>query len=320
MYDIIQQPLIKTLNANTEGRDFVVGDIHGCYDELMILLRAIKFNPLYDRVICTGDLIDRGTKSKECVELLQEPWFFSVFGNHEEIFRQREDGFVSSDKTKNDLISEEEFKSILPCSQLIRKMPLIYQVKHMLHGAYYVVHAEILGEALIETGVVKINSNYTDEAKSLNKKMIKTDLSIYYDIFFGLLSNQSVRISPNKMESLIWARRYISNYYNEVNTAVANREILSYNPHFENKTKIFCGHNIVPCPIKIGQQYYLDTGASLGYSTPKTRDNFFKSFQKGYFSLSIVDVGDGLCYSCLTSPEVRGKILINKKPLFSVDF
>ena len=33
---------------------------------------------------------------------------------------------------------------------------------------------------------------------------------------------------------------------------------------FHQETKIFCGHNVVPFPMKIGQQYYIDTGAALG--------------------------------------------------------
>ena len=33
MYD--DAVFIKTIDANFEGRDFVVGDIHGCYYQLM---------------------------------------------------------------------------------------------------------------------------------------------------------------------------------------------------------------------------------------------------------------------------------------------
>lgn len=36
-----------------------------------------------------GDLIDRGSQSEECLELLNKPWFFSVIGNHEYIFLEQ---------------------------------------------------------------------------------------------------------------------------------------------------------------------------------------------------------------------------------------
>ena len=71
------------LNENTRGTDWVVGDIHGEYDKLMNKLDSVGFNYDCDRLICTGDLADRGPKSKEVTDLLDEGWFFSVAGNHE---------------------------------------------------------------------------------------------------------------------------------------------------------------------------------------------------------------------------------------------
>ena len=75
---------IRVLDENTKGVDYFVGDIHGCYDILMDTLYEVKFCPQKDRLICTGDLIDRGPDSVKCVELLKEPWFFSVRGNHDQ--------------------------------------------------------------------------------------------------------------------------------------------------------------------------------------------------------------------------------------------
>jgi len=71
------------LNTNTLGRDFVVGDIHGHVSKLMEQLDALQFDIDRDRLICVGDLIDRGPESAEALALLNQPWFFSVLGNHE---------------------------------------------------------------------------------------------------------------------------------------------------------------------------------------------------------------------------------------------
>jgi len=70
---------------NLKGRDFIVGDLHGCADELMRLLEEAKFDLSKDRLFCVGDLADRGPNSLECCNLLQEPWFYLTLGNHDEV-------------------------------------------------------------------------------------------------------------------------------------------------------------------------------------------------------------------------------------------
>lgn len=69
--------------ANTQGRDFFVGDIHGQYRLLMKALNNVAFDRGRDRLFSVGDLIDRGEQSLECLSLPFEPWFFGVRGNHE---------------------------------------------------------------------------------------------------------------------------------------------------------------------------------------------------------------------------------------------
>jgi serine/threonine protein phosphatase 1 len=71
------------LPANTGGRDFVVGDLHGHRALLERELARRGFNTSTDRVFSVGDLIDRGPESLATLELLAEPWFHAVLGNHE---------------------------------------------------------------------------------------------------------------------------------------------------------------------------------------------------------------------------------------------
>ncbi len=73
------------IGANRQGRDFLLGDLHGMYDALVAALAARAFDPARDRVISVGDLVDRGPDSERCLALLEEPWFFAVRGNHEEM-------------------------------------------------------------------------------------------------------------------------------------------------------------------------------------------------------------------------------------------
>jgi serine/threonine protein phosphatase 1 len=72
------------MKKNEWGRDFVVGDIHGCYSELQAILQSIKFNVSRDRLICCGDLTDRGPDSSLVANYVKQSWFYSIMGNHDE--------------------------------------------------------------------------------------------------------------------------------------------------------------------------------------------------------------------------------------------
>lgn len=74
-----------SLPINSVGKDFIVGDIHGEYHLLIKAMKKINFRRDVDRIICTGDLIDRGPNSSSVLDLLNEDFFFSTIGNHEEM-------------------------------------------------------------------------------------------------------------------------------------------------------------------------------------------------------------------------------------------
>lgn len=65
------------------SRTIVVGDIHGCFDELVKLLELVEFDK-EDVLISVGDMLDRGPKSwKVCGFFKETPNAYSVLGNHE---------------------------------------------------------------------------------------------------------------------------------------------------------------------------------------------------------------------------------------------
>jgi len=74
---------LQHFSLNTQGRDFAVGDIHGCFSKLDAALRKVRFSPDQDRLFAVGDLVDRGPESAHVLEWLAQPWFHSVCGNHE---------------------------------------------------------------------------------------------------------------------------------------------------------------------------------------------------------------------------------------------
>jgi diadenosine tetraphosphatase ApaH/serine/threonine PP2A family protein phosphatase len=64
-------------------RTIVIGDIHGCYDELIALLHKVDLRA-DDRLVAVGDLTVKGPKSREVLDLFTEDVrFSSVIGNHD---------------------------------------------------------------------------------------------------------------------------------------------------------------------------------------------------------------------------------------------
>ena len=76
-------PQKATFPLNVLGRDFAVGDIHGCFSALQAALDTVNFSPSVDRLFSVGDLVDRGSESHLVLEWLDQPWFFAICGNHD---------------------------------------------------------------------------------------------------------------------------------------------------------------------------------------------------------------------------------------------
>ncbi len=78
-------PIIARFGPNRRGRDWIVGDIHGEFDQLRAALEGIQFDPAGDRLFSVGDLIDRGPESHEALSWLESPGFHALRGNHEDM-------------------------------------------------------------------------------------------------------------------------------------------------------------------------------------------------------------------------------------------
>ncbi len=65
------------------GKHFVIGDVHGMVDALIRLLEKL---PTDAEVVFVGDLIDRGDKSAQVVEIVRSRGYRCVLGNHENTF------------------------------------------------------------------------------------------------------------------------------------------------------------------------------------------------------------------------------------------
>ena len=76
-------------------RIIVVGDVHGCLEELDELLKLVSFTQGRDRLIFAGDLVDRGPASAGVVARVCELKAECVMGNHDEWYVRKAKNLVT---------------------------------------------------------------------------------------------------------------------------------------------------------------------------------------------------------------------------------
>lgn len=62
---------------------FIVGDVHGCLDQLLLLLKIAKYDSSSHRLILLGDLINKGPQSLQTLSWAREKQVDVILGNHE---------------------------------------------------------------------------------------------------------------------------------------------------------------------------------------------------------------------------------------------
>lgn len=88
---------------------YVIGDIHGCFDEFQKMLKVINFDYVNDKMYFVGDYIDKGKDSYKMLRYIDKHRFDKCFvflrGNHEDEFISYIDllNSIESDKSKFEL-------------------------------------------------------------------------------------------------------------------------------------------------------------------------------------------------------------------------
>ena len=132
-------------------KTIVIGDIHGCYNELKTLISDLEINGEYnkntDKLIFLGDYIDRGEDSRLVIEYirnLQEDNdnVIALMGNHEDMLLNyykgmdmtwTYNGYNSTMKSYNGF--NEQFKSDI---HWMKNLPLYYEDDYFIY-----VHAGV---------------------------------------------------------------------------------------------------------------------------------------------------------------------------------
>jgi serine/threonine protein phosphatase 1 len=240
--------LFKQLLVNPNGRDFVVGDIHGHLSRLEKVLDYHQFNPESDRLIAVGDLINRGTDSLNTLRLLSEPWFFSVAGNHERMISQYRQALTRRQLTADerqkmvsigaqwlldayDALNEDKWADLITeIMNLITQMPLMIQVGNGPE-AVGVIHAELP------------DWDWSRSVTRLERiKKVK-----FWD---------QPRDEPS-IESLLWGNAQFQSLRNgEQNDR-----------HISGIAWVIQGHSVSNIPKRAGNRLWIDTGADESQST-----------------------------------------------------
>jgi bis(5'-nucleosyl)-tetraphosphatase (symmetrical) len=116
-----------------------IGDVQGCYAELRQLLAAIHFNPSTDRILLTGDLVNRGPDSLATLRFVKSlgPAATTVLGNHDLHLLAVAHG-ISRTKRKDtfqDILAAPDCRELL---DWLRRQPLCH-----CEGPYTLVHAGV---------------------------------------------------------------------------------------------------------------------------------------------------------------------------------
>jgi serine/threonine protein phosphatase 1 len=235
--------------ANTLGRDFVVGDLHGCIEEFLLLLKLIKFDESTDRVFSVGDLVDRGPFSKLCAELIYRPWFYAIKGNHEDMMINtvlHDDRNASGTWYSNGgmwAITEDKTE-MFDISTDLDALPLVIVVGEGANR-FNIVHAELMhGTGGNEYGI--------------GTRVPVTDQMIDDWVF-----------TPFEEDAMIWGRSIISNGHP---TFPPPAHQLWHD--LDKMSLTYVGHTPVRETVICQRQMYIDNGAVFHHkSSNKSHDN-----------------------------------------------
>lgn len=243
---------ILRLPRNQTGRDFVVGDIHGHFDEFEQLLQQIRFNPASDRMLCVGDYIDRGPHSERALYYLEQDWFFSVRGNHEAMLAAARDyepgvyelwmrnGGEWAEKIEEDVLDQ--------FADIYEELPYVIEVEGE-HGKIGVVHAD----------VPPFDSwdDFTDalEADSLDEKA---------------------------MQAMLWSRAT----YRRLRLTRLYPGIYE-KPTMTGVHSVYLGHSIVAQATRFGSYCFIDTGAYANGQLTVVDINSEEIFSMGVMNFAV---------------------------------
>jgi serine/threonine protein phosphatase 1 len=220
--------LLATFSKNQQGTDYVCGDIHGNYTQLLSVLQALNFDTSKDRLFCVGDITDRGSDDLLTTTLLDEPWFFSILGNHEQIILSN---FLSNSNNGTDWArsiikgdNQDDKKALKQYKAKLSNLPILIELEAEI-GKIGLVHA-VAQDSWAETIV-----------------MAEQDATMLLGDYFGVPEAET-----------IWSRRIKYS---------GGKEYYAKTPCVGIDYTI-SGHNVFAEPFQLNNRLFIDTGFFFG--------------------------------------------------------
>ena len=212
---------IKYLEICEDVNVFVVGDLHGSSTLLKEKLKEVGFNFNTDLLIAVGDLVDRGNENEKCVGLLNEHWFTSIKGNHEDFcYKGMMDDHVKFYHRMSNNGGEWFYN--LPDD-------LMYHIGNRLNQLPVMLEVEYKGKKF---------------------GFVHADLPVQdWELAKEMLLNGDNIDGRSFEDHLLWSRGIITDYEN-----------LGDIVNIAQVDNVFFGHTVLPRITQVGNCTFLDTG------------------------------------------------------------
>jgi bis(5'-nucleosyl)-tetraphosphatase (symmetrical) len=191
------------------NRIIIIGDIHGCIEELNELIDKINLQPS-DSIYFIGDLIDRGPDSiavvKKCYELSLNYDVKLILGNHEEKFLRYLKHIENKTGLENQMSGVDEFP------RLIERLDA--KEVDFLKNAYYSIELPEEKITLLHGGIsnqVKFPFPKTYKYGVDNPKEFK-GLELITKVRYVTPEGKFVSLNEEKPEDKYWAEVYSGSF------------------------------------------------------------------------------------------------------------
>jgi bis(5'-nucleosyl)-tetraphosphatase (symmetrical) len=180
---------------------YAIGDVQGCFDDLLRLLDHIDFDSAHDQLWFTGDLVNRGPDSLALLRYVKGlgQAAVSVLGNHDLYLL----AVAAGTETVRDRDTITEILKARDCEDLLfwlRHQPLLYHDEHL---GYTMVHAGLPPQWDLEQAMAR--------ASELERVLQNFD----YEDFFKHLSWEEPHQWHDGLEG--WGRlRFIANCFTQL--------------------------------------------------------------------------------------------------------
>jgi len=183
-----------------EKKTFIVGDVHGCFEEFLALLKKLNYESQKHRLILVGDLIGKGPYSLEMLNWVKTHNIEFVRGNHEQAFIHgvKENTLIIGSVLEK--LKEAMGKSLQDWMVWLEKSPFFIEEKNFL-----VVHAGLVPDEKphLSDPNILMNIRTWDRENTSLKGENKSAWHDFYQaeklIIYGHWARQGLKIKSNSI-------------------------------------------------------------------------------------------------------------------------